>query len=177
MNPRELLRPRLFVPSVHDLDLPSLRRQGIRGLILDLDNTLVAWGSHEVGEELFRWVREARGLGMSLCFSSNARSARVAQLASQLGIPGIPNAAKPRRRSFRQALLIMGTSPQETAVVGDQLFTDVLGGNRLGLYTILVQPLDRREFFFTRLVRRLERLVLRALGLEALGAGQPGARD
>lgn len=163
LRPLSLLQPHLVVPSIYELDLDMLHQQGIRGLILDIDNTVVAWGSKEVPPALRSWVEEAGKKGLGLCFSSNARSPRVAEVSRLLGVPGIPNAAKPRRHSFRQAMYIMGTRKEETAVVGDQLFTDVLGGNRLGLFTILVNPIAAREFFFTRLVRRLERLVLHLL--------------
>jgi HAD superfamily phosphatase (TIGR01668 family) len=70
---------------------------------------------------------------------------------------------KPRRRAFRRALHIMELTSQETAVIGDQIFTDVLGGNRLGLYTILVTPISEKEFIWTRLMRKLERFVLNYL--------------
>lgn len=161
----ECLRPRLLVPAVFDIDLDGLWWQGIRGLILDLDNTLVAWGSDFVSDRLIAWVSGARVRGFRLCVSANARAGRVKQMAGRLGIPGIANAGKPRRQAFQRALQIMGTGPGETAVVGDQLFTDILGGNRLGLFTILVAPLTSRDFVWTRIVRHPERLVLRALGL------------
>jgi HAD superfamily phosphatase (TIGR01668 family) len=161
----DCLRPRLTVSSIYDLDLEGLWQRGIRGMILDLDNTLVPWGYAEVGEELRAWVGRARARGFRLCLSANARAGRVGEIASRLGIPGIANAGKPRRRAFRRAMEIMGTTPAQTAMVGDQVFTDVLGGNRMGLLTILVTPLGVREFFWTRLVRWPERLVLRALGV------------
>lgn len=168
----EYFRPRLVAPTVFDIDLDGLWRRGIRGLILDLDNTLVAWGSDLVSDRLLAWVSEARVRGFRLCLSANARARRVKQMAGRLNVPGIANAGKPRRRAFRRALQIMGTRPGETAVVGDQLFTDILGGNRLGLFTVLVAPLAPRDFVWTRLVRHPERLVLRALGL-----GRPVPRE
>ena len=84
-------------------------------------------------------------------------------MARVLDVPAISKARKPSRRAFRQALATLGTTEKETAVVGDQLFTDVLGGNRLGLYTVLVMPLSKREFFGTKAIRSLERIVLRRL--------------
>ncbi len=81
-------------------------------------------------------------------------------LAAALGLPAVTGALKPRRGALRRALSVMGTAPETTALVGDQLFTDILGGNRLGLYTILVRPQSRKEFVLTRLVRRVERAVL-----------------
>jgi HAD superfamily phosphatase (TIGR01668 family) len=95
-----------------------------------------------------------------MCLVSNNLSTRVSRFSRALDIPAIAKAAKPRRRSFRQAMEIMGTTAEHTAVIGDQLFTDVLGGNRLHLFTVLVSPLSPLEFWTTRLVRRAERLVL-----------------
>lgn len=161
----EYLRPRLTVSSIYDLDLEDLWQRGIRGVILDLDNTLVPWGCGQVSGQLLAWVGRTRERGFQLCLSANARAARVKEIAGLLGIPGISNAGKPRRRAFRRAMQIMGTAPAQTAMVGDQLFTDVLGGNRLGLLTILVTPLAAREFFWTRLIRHPEHLILRALGV------------
>jgi HAD superfamily phosphatase (TIGR01668 family) len=153
----EMLRPRLFVPSIFAINLEGLYADGLRGLIVDLDNTLVPWNEPAVPAALAAWVARARRLSFGLCVVSNNRAPRVDAFADQLGLPRIAEAAKPRRRAFREAMRIMGTAAETTAVIGDQLFTDVLGGNRLRLYTILVLPLAEREFWTTRWVRRLER--------------------
>jgi len=165
-----LLAPSLCLSSIFQIDLEGLRRQGIRGLILDLDNTLVAWGG-DPEEKLFAWLREVRESGLVACIVSNNDRARVKGFSDLASIPAIPRARKPRRRAFRAAMEVMGTAPAETAVVGDQIFTDILGGNRLGLYTILVTPVARREFIGTRLVRLLEKVVLIGLRKRA----RPGA--
>ncbi|MCL4424967.1 MAG: YqeG family HAD IIIA-type phosphatase [Firmicutes bacterium] len=156
----DLLRPAAFFSSIYQIDLDRLQKRGIKGLIFDLDNTIVEWGSPVAGEELLAWFKALRERGFLSCLLSNNSPARVNYFAGRLGIPGIYKAGKPRRRSYRAALELLGTAPQETAIIGDQVFTDILGGNRLGLYTILVTPLSQREFLGTRLVRRLERLVL-----------------
>lgn len=158
-----LLVPSLCLASIFQINLEGLRQRGICGLILDLDNTLVAWGG-DPEEKLFAWLRQVREAGMAVCIVSNNDRARVKGFSDLAGIPAIPRARKPRRRAFRAAMQVMGTAPEETAVVGDQIFTDILGGNRLGLYTILVTPVARREFVGTRLVRLLEKLVL--IGLQ-----------
>ena len=93
---------------------------------------------------------------------SNNKKVRVSNFGRILGVPAI-SARKPRRRAFREAMRIMNTRPETTAVIGDQIFTDVLGGNRLGLYTILVVPLSKQEFIGTRCMRHLERVVLKIL--------------
>lgn len=157
------LCPKLYIRSVFDLPVDHLRERGIRGLIFDLDNTLLNWNVYDVtpeAKELFLQLKEA---GFLSCLVSNNKRARVEAVAKVLDLPFIFKARKPSRRAFRQALSALGTTKEETAVVGDQLFTDVLGGNRLGLYTILVMPLSTTEFFGTKIMRSLERLVLKRL--------------
>ncbi len=160
---RDLFVPDEWHASVYDIDLERLARRGVRGIILDLDNTLVAWGAAEAPAELRRWLEHVVSAGMKACIVSNNSSARVQAFASSLGVPAIPKAIKPRRGAFRRAMALMGTSPAETVVVGDQVFTDVFGAKRLGLFSILVEPVARREFIGTRLVRRLEALWLEHL--------------
>lgn len=158
-----LLVPAEFRPSIHAVDFQALRARGIRGLIVDLDNTLVEWRSPSPTPDVHDWIRRARAAGLDVCIVSNGGSRRVEGFARRAGVGFVGAAGKPRRRGFLEALDRLGTLPSETAVVGDQLFTDILGGNRLGMYTILVAPVSSREFAGTRLVRKLERLVLRRL--------------
>ncbi len=155
--------PDEYLPSIHWVDPARLGRRGIRGIILDLDNTLVEWNHPEPPEELLGWFAKVRQAGLRTCVVSNNSAARVQGFVHRLEIPGIDKAVKPRRGAFRRAMALMGTSPGETAVVGDQIFTDILGGKRLGLYTILVAPVTRREFIGTRLVRLVEGAFLRYL--------------
>lgn len=158
-----LLRPAEYRPSIFAVDLDRLRARGIRGLIVDLDNTLGPWRLAEPDPAVREWFRRAQAAGFRICIVSNGGARRVQAVASALAVPAVGRAAKPSGRGFRAALALLGTAPHETAVIGDQIFTDVLGGNRLGLYTILVRPVSPREFLGTRLVRRVERLVLRWL--------------
>ncbi len=85
------------------------------------------------------------------------------EIAKLIGIPAVYKAGKPRKRAYRKAMAMLSTTPHETMMVGDQIFTDVLGGNRLGLYTILVKPIHQQEFIGTKVMRILERLVLRQM--------------
>lgn len=158
-----LLTPDAVYPSLFEVDLDSLAARGIRGLIVDLDNTLVEYGNSAVPAEARDWVRTARKKGFRVCITSNARTGRVRSFADAFGIPGIANAGKPIRRAFRRAMRLLGTTASETAVIGDQVFTDVLGGNRMELYTILVNPLSKSELGATRVMRRLERKVFKRL--------------
>ncbi|MGB9792981.1 MAG: YqeG family HAD IIIA-type phosphatase [Thermacetogeniaceae bacterium] len=156
----ELLRPKQIYKSILDIPLEQLYNNGIRGIIIDLDNTLTEWNSSELSRQTLNWLRRAEEIGLRLCFVSNNSDERVRKIAEMVGVPFVARARKPRRRSFIRAMELMRTGREETAVVGDQIFTDILGGNRLGLFTILVTPLSKREFIGTRFMRLLERLVL-----------------
>jgi uncharacterized protein len=155
------LRPDTQADSIYAIDPSALRARGIRGVILDLDNTIVPWGAWDVPSALGPWIAAARAVDLRLCIVSNNAGARVAHLAARLDLPAVAGAWKPRRRALRRALGLMGTVPGTTALIGDQLFTDVLGGNRLGLHTILVRPQAPRDFPLTRLTRLAEWVVLR----------------
>lgn len=167
MLPRSLdrlLTPDLIVRHVRDVPPERLQAGGIRAVVTDLDNTLVPWRSEDVEAEVIAWLTSLRDAGMKVCIASNTRHLRrLERLGERLGILHVPfNAAKPGVRGIQRALSLLGSPPGETAMVGDQLFTDIVAGNRAGLYTVLVNPLSRREFVGTRLISRsAERLILR----------------
>ena len=167
MHRRILLQfqPHHRARRVTDIGPSQLAEWGIRGVVLDLDNTLVLWHALEVSTEVRDWVRALHDAGIKMCLLSNThKPKRVRVVAEELGIHFVPGGAKPRRRGFRRAVEEMGVKPEETAVFGDQLFTDIWGGNRTGLRTILVEPISSVEFWGTKIVQRpLERLYFQRL--------------
>lgn len=156
-----LLSPRLHVLSILDIDLEALCRQGICGIMLDLDNTIVQRDLERFSEDTLSWIKEVKKRGFKVCIISNNQPKRVYPLAQEVDLPAVCQAIKPLKTPFHQALEILGTMVQETAIIGDQIFTDIFGGNRLGLYTILVTPIPGKEFWATRLInRKLEKIIL-----------------
>ncbi len=155
-----LITPDALYGAVTEIDPRALARQGIKGLVIDLDNTICPWGSEEISPEVEDWIRRVTASGIGICLVSNNRSRRAERVGKQLGLPALGGAMKPRRGGLRKAMAILGTGREETAVVGDQVFTDVLAAKRLGLRAFLVKPSSRREFPATRLVRLLEGLWL-----------------
>jgi len=152
--------PDLQVESVHQIDLRKLWDQGFRGIITDLDNTLVGAGDSSATPELIDWLEKVDHMGFKVVIVSNNQRSRVAAFSDPLNIPYIFRARKPTGGAFRRALSILQLTPRQTVVIGDQLMTDILGGNRMGFYTILVQPISMKdEGFLTRQInRRLERV-------------------
>ena len=136
-----LLADRVF-RSIYDIEPRELARSGIRLLLADLDNTLAAYGVPEPDEAVRAWERELREAGVTLFILSNNRKPdRARRYARSLGIPFIGHAGKPRAGSFRRAMEEMGVTQRETAIVGDQIFTDILGGKNAGVTTLLVEPI------------------------------------
>lgn len=150
--------------SVYDLDLEQLRSRGIRGIIFDLDNTLGPWGFTQWENRVLRWLSRVVHQGFSVGYLSNDPGEGRHELIATLdGQPVVFDAGKPRSRGFQKVLQRLSLPPERSAMVGDQLFTDVWGAKRLGMYTVLVQPVDPSlEGIWTRARRRLERLILRA---------------
>jgi HAD superfamily phosphatase (TIGR01668 family) len=156
-----LLSPDLYYSSVHAVDLDALARAGVRVLLLDLDNTLLPRDTNVVPEELKAWATGLRERGFSVCLVSNNWHERVHHVASELGFDLVDKAIKPLPFAFLRALRVENATTKEAAVIGDQLFTDILGGNMLGMRTVLVAPLSATDLPHTLLLRRLEALVLR----------------
>lgn len=157
----KLLLPDQVCNRVTDIDLDVLRIQGISCLLLDLDNTLVQYDSDRLDSEFRLWIEEAKAKGFRVCLVSNGKPKRVKRFAEEMDIPAVIWAFKPKRTPFRKALRILGKKVSEAAMIGDQLFTDILGANRLGIYSILITPLGTKELGTTRVVRKLERRMLK----------------
>ncbi len=159
------LRPDHHVRSVLDISPGWCEQNGVKALLVDLDNTLTGWRDPEFPEEILDWLRRMKDAGIQLLLLTNNRSRRrVKAMGEKLGIPAIGWASKPRLKSYRKALEMLGREPDEVAGVGDQLFHDVVGANRAGMRSIMVDPLMRREFVLNHLFRWIERLYLRGIG-------------
>ena len=147
------------VSSTYDIDFQSLYEEGYRGILFDIDNTLVEHGkgASDQALDLFRRLGE---MGFQCCLISNNKKQRVSSFNEKIGAHMIFNAHKPRRKGYREAMEMMGTNKENTLFVGDQLFTDVWGANRTGLYSILVKPMDPKEEIQIVLKRYPEKVVL-----------------
>lgn len=137
-----LFRAGFLADNIYEISGAALGRRGIRLLLAYLDNTLVPYGVPLPDEKLKGWRDELAAHGVTLFILSNNRhESRPRTFAQALDVPYIGHAGKPKTASFVKAMEQMGVAPEQTAIVGDQIFTDVLGGNRAGVATILVKPI------------------------------------
>ena len=156
-----MLRPDVRVDRLSEVTPDLLRSLGVRYALIDLDDTIVASNGDDLVDDAPLLVSRLRAAGMGVAILSNGKPERVARASKLLGVPGVALAGKPFGWAFRKALAMLpGASPATTAMVGDQLFTDVLGAKRAGLVTVLVTPLTEGKLPHTRLARRLERMIL-----------------
>lgn len=138
----KLLQPDLILGSaILDLTPDLLQQHRLKGLVLDVDETLVPISMTDTSPELRAWVQSISPIAQVWLVSNNISQNRISRIAQSLGLPYILGARKPSRRKLRQAVESMGLPFEQVAMVGDRLFTDVLAGNRLGMFTILVEPM------------------------------------
>lgn len=163
-----LLTPRQCVDTLFEIDPVQLKADGIKGIIFDLDNTIIPWDKEDMCPTISDWLHILVTAGFKIAVVSNNWNKRVKTIADRFQIPFVSRAYKPAKSGFYQALAALELNPHETAVVGDQLFTDVLGGNRMGMYTVWVKPLTAHEFIGTRLHRKAEKIVVRMLKSKGL---------
>ena len=159
-----ILRPTYLINGdVTDIDLHQLKNDGIRGLIFDLDSTLLAPHSGKITPEVAEWLKEARDMFQVAIVSNNKRAHYIEQVKVLLDMPIIGHAAKPRRWAFLEILKGFDQiQPGQVAVIGDRPLTDVLGGQRAGMKTVLVWPLKTMsEPNWVTMMRKLERYVIK----------------
>lgn len=155
--------PKLYIDGFGDLDIPALKTRGIDGIVLDIDNTLVPYHVPSPTPEVIAFVAKLKENGISAVIASNNEGERVERFARELGVFAIYKAAKPLPGGLLRCAKTMGVHRKHTAVIGDQIFTDVLGANLCGMYSILVKPLPSAENTFFKVKRYFERIILRRM--------------
>lgn len=151
--------PDRYVSSTYVIDFDQLYRKGYRGIIFDIDNTLVPHGAPADlrAKKLFARLKV---LGFECCLLSNNDEPRVKMFNDEVHVHYIYDAHKPSVRNYEKAMELLGTNRENTIFIGDQIFTDVYGANRAGIRTILVQPIHPKEEIQIVLKRYLEKIVL-----------------
>ncbi len=151
------LYPNIYLQKVEDIQIQTLIKNKIKLLILDVDNTLIDYYKN-LSEEVINWAKKMKGQGIKLYILSNTNNKeKVETVAKKLQIPYKHFAMKPLKRGFKYIQKETNIKPENIAVVGDQIFTDVLGGNRSKMFTILVEPIDKqKDYWYTAWKRPIE---------------------
>ena len=153
--------PDIFVDTVFDMDLEDLKSKKIKAFIFDIDNTLATYAMPVADEKTAAWVKKLKADGFKIFIVSNNDKERVRIFSENIDVPYFGKALKPLGIFLRRACKSMGVTPKETALVGDQLFTDVWGGNILNMTTVLVKPISEVEDGFVKFKRQFERRILK----------------
>ena len=151
--------PDCYMNSTYEIDFDTYYEKGYRGVIFDIDNTLVPHGApaDERSKKLFAHLKE---LGYKVVLLSNNKEPRVKMFNDEVKVSYIFRANKPSVKNYVKAMEMMGTNKENTLFVGDQLFTDVWGAKRTGIHNVLVKPIDKKEEIQIVLKRYLEKIVL-----------------
>jgi len=159
------LRPDYLFSRAEDISLDWLRTRGVRGVLIDIDNTITRWELHAVPESELAWLNLLRDAGLGIRFLSNGLPHKLAAVIQQTGLEHVDGRPmKPLPHAFRRGLRELALPAEQVLMIGDSVFTDIWGANRVGLWTCLVDPLSPVDFFGTKFWRMLEGL---------LGARQP----
>ena len=156
------LLPRLIAPSLTHITPALLHRRGIRLLMLDFDNTIVPYTTSEPTAEMTAWLKTMQASGIGLCVVSNSRKPRVVEFCKQYGLDCITHAKKPFSRGIRACLTRFSLEPARCALVGDQIYTDVLGANCAGVQSILISAIHNHTIWLK--LRHVAELPLIAIG-------------
>ena len=156
------LFPKQAADSVFHIDFDTLWQKGIRGLVFDIDNTLATFDIPRPPAQIIEFLNNLAQKGFAIALLSNNSEKRVCIFSEGLGYPHIWKAGKPRLKGIAQAMAQLGLAKNQTAIIGDQIFTDILCGNRFGIHTILTKPIGKQDEWTVRLKRWPEKLVLKA---------------
>ena len=153
------LYPNTYLDSIDDIDFEMYYKKGIRGIVSDIDNTLVPHGA-PADEHIIKVFEKIHGMGIDTCLISNNKKLRVEPFAKAVNSKFIYDAHKPSRESYKKAMELMNTDKESTLFIGDQIFTDIWGANRTGIETVMLKQIDKKEEIQIILKRIPEKLIL-----------------
>ena len=154
--------PDIMYESAFDIQPEHLQAKGVRGVVLDIDNTLVTYGVAEPTEEVLAWIDSLKNAGIAVAIASNNHAPRVELFNKKIGVFATCESKKPSARAVKAACEHFGIKPCEVAVIGDQIFTDVWCARNAGSLAILVKPIPYPENLFFKCKRVLEKPFIRA---------------
>ena len=156
-----LFKPGMRIGKMIDLTPEMLRSAGIKALLLDIDNTMTTHNNPIPADGVQEWIDSMKSQGFMLMVVSNNNGERVRKFSGLLGLEFEGSAMKPLPVGFRRACERLGVRPKETAVIGDQIFTDILGGNLLGAYTVMTEVYEPEPMLFFKFKRACERFIMK----------------
>lgn len=155
-----LIKPTARLHAINDISIDALKAKGVRCVLFDRDNTVVPRDTHVPPAQVSRWLDEVRAAGMSVCMvSNNFHTDQIEQSAQELNCQVVHHAMKPFPFAVKRAMELVGATPEQTILVGDQVFTDVTAGNLAGVRTVLVDPQSKRDLWYTHIFRVFETAV------------------
>lgn len=156
-----LIYPKAYLNSVKEITIEFLKQNKIKALILDVDNTILDFDKN-IPEGVEEWSKELKKQNIKFCILSNSnKKEKVKMVAEKLEIPYFYFATKPLKRGFKKAAKLLEEKEENIAAVGDQIFTDVIGANRMHIFSILVKPIAQKDILITRIKRPLENFVIK----------------
>ena len=157
-----MIYPKEYLNSVKDISIELLNKNNIKGLILDVDNTLISLDK-KMPAGIVEWVKNVKANGIKICILSNSNKIdKVEAVAKLIESPYIFFGKKPLKSGFLRAQNILKLKAGNIAVVGDQIFTDVIGANRCGMFSILVKPIEEKDYLITKIKRPLEKMIIKS---------------
>ena len=151
--------PKGYFNKVSEISLEYLKENNIKGLILDVDNTLIDY-YRNISEETINWANSLKENGIKMCILSNSnKKEKVKEVAGKLGLEYSYFGMKPLKRGFKKAKKMLDLENSEIAAVGDQIFTDVIGSNRMKMFSILVEPIEEKDILVTLIKRPIENYI------------------
>ena len=159
-----MYKPDAVYDSVQSIDFDYLKSQGIKGILLDIDNTLIDMYK-VMPEGIYEWVQEAKNLGYKVAILSNTnKQEKLGPISEKLKVEYVSFAKKPSKSGYYRAAELLNLSVNELVMVGDQVLTDVWGANRVGMHSIYVKPINKKEYWYTAWKRPIEAMILKYYG-------------
>lgn len=156
-----MFKPEYRFKRIFEIPDDFFEKKGIRHLILDIDNTLSYHDSQEISDEVISWLECQKDKGIDMVLLSNNKAYRVEPFANKLGIPFVSDALKPLLKGYKEAISRFKWKKDEVASIGDQIFTDIWGANRLKITSVMVEPFHLEKGRFLRFKRVLEKIILK----------------
>ncbi len=157
-----LFYPKLYYKNVQSIDIEGLKKLGVKGIILDVDNTLIDYQKvMPIG--IKKWIENVKKEKFNVCILSNSNNQKkISKVASELQLDYFMKAKKPMKIGYQKALKFLDLQPEECIAVGDQIFTDVIGANRMKIISVYVEPINSKEYWYTKWKRPIEECILKA---------------